>query len=65
MKAIALGIFTGGMLRIIFGMHPLNSPSMNTPRILLGIMACVVVMLIVRGIAELWRASGNKEDIFD
>ncbi|HEY8084953.1 MAG TPA: hypothetical protein VIE69_05060 [Methylophilaceae bacterium] len=65
MKAVALGIFTGGILRTVFGMGALNSTSMNVPRVLFGIVVGVIVMLAVGGIVELLRSSGKAEDIFD
>jgi len=65
MKAIALGLFTGGVLRIVFGMGALNSTSLDISRVLLGIMVGVIVMLIVGGIVGMLKSSGTTEDIFE
>ncbi len=65
MKAIALGLFTGGVLRIIFGMGSINSTSMDISRVLLGIMVGVIVMLIVGGIAGMFKSSGTSQDGFE
>ncbi|HEY7985472.1 MAG TPA: hypothetical protein VIE17_00985 [Methylophilaceae bacterium] len=65
MKAIALGVFTGGVLRIVFGTGAMNSTSMNVPRIMFGILVGVIVMLAVGGIVGLLKSSGTTEDIFE
>jgi hypothetical protein len=56
MKAIAVGVFAGGVLRAVFGNSPLNSTSFDVPRIVLGTLVGGMLMLIAVGISKLFQA---------
>jgi hypothetical protein len=63
MKLIVIGLFTGGIMRSIFGMSAANSTSLNVSRLWSGLLVGGIMLLIAVIIAA-WLRMRYHEEIF-